>query len=616
MGAIEFMLQAGDSAISPKMSTKKRKVDAECRAFNKTWTARYLFTEVRGKAVCLVCGDQIAVFKDYNLSRHYETKHAENYKNLTDAEMARISEDLVAKLQKQQGFFTKLHASRNAATTASFVISHKIAKNSKPFAAGEFVKECLVDSAALICPEKKEAFEKVPLSRRTVTRRIEDIAGNLELQLQRKVADFDFFSLALDESCDVRDTAQLLVFVRGLTDFTITEELAAMRPLKGTTTGSDLFTEVNACMDTLGLKWDRLVGVTTDGCPNLTGKNVGLLKRMQDKVTEINADQKLVFLHCILHQHVLCKSVIKINHVIDVVTKIVNFIRARALNHRQFVALLEEHQTEHNDISYHTAVRWLSLGKVLKRVWDLKSEIREFCEIKGKDIPQLSDEDWMSDFAFAVDVTALMTTLNTQLQGKGLFVHEMHKLVKASMTKLQFLTRQLESNNLTHMQTLKEVTPSANHIRRYSSMLRALHGEFSRRFEDLRTMEVEMQMISCPFTCNVDNAPSDVQLELIDLQSDTLLAEHFKSQSLLEFYSSLKEEKFPNMRTHAQRMFVLFGSTYICEQTFSVMKFNKSMYRSSLTDDHLSAVLRISTSDFQPDFDTLVKDQQRLDFSH
>jgi len=234
-----------------------------------TKIGKYLFTEVGGKAVCLVCGEQIAVFKDYNLSRHYETKHAEKYKSLTDAERARTSEALLAKLQKQQGFFTKLHTSRDAATKTSFVISHKIAKNSKPFSEGEFVKECLVDSAALICPEKKEAFEQVPLSRRTVTRRIKDIAGNLELQLQREVASFDFFSLALD------DTAQLLVFVRGITpDFKITEELAAMRSMKGTTTGSNLFTEVNACMDTLGLKWDRLAGVTTDGCPNLTGKNV------------------------------------------------------------------------------------------------------------------------------------------------------------------------------------------------------------------------------------------------------------------------------------------------------------------------------------------------------
>ncbi|CAK6962611.1 general transcription factor II-I repeat domain-containing protein 2-like [Scomber scombrus] len=72
-----------------------------------------------------------AVFKDYNLSRHYETKqkHVEKYKNLTDAERARTSEALLANLQEQQGFFAKLDTSRDAATKTSFVISHKIAKN-------------------------------------------------------------------------------------------------------------------------------------------------------------------------------------------------------------------------------------------------------------------------------------------------------------------------------------------------------------------------------------------------------------------------------------------------------------------------------------------------------
>lgn len=81
------------------------------RVFNKTWTTKYLFTEVRGKPVCLVCGEQIAVLKDYNLNRHYETKHAEKYKNVTDAELARTSEILLAKLQKQQGFFFFYQAS-------------------------------------------------------------------------------------------------------------------------------------------------------------------------------------------------------------------------------------------------------------------------------------------------------------------------------------------------------------------------------------------------------------------------------------------------------------------------------------------------------------------------
>lgn len=596
---------------------KKRKVDDECRVFNKTWTAKYFFKEIKDKAVCLICGTQVAVFKDYNLNRHYTTKHEDKYRNLSDEERAREADALMVKLQTQQGLFTKLHTTRNAAVRTSFVISHKIARKSKAFSDGEFIKECLLDSVALICPEKKAAFENVSLSRRTVTRRVEAIAGNLELQLKNRAADFDCFSLALDESCDVRDTAQLLIFLRGITaDFQITEELAAMQSIKGTTTGNDLFTEVNACLDTLGLKWDKLAGVTTDGCPNLTGKNVGLLKRMQDKVTEINPVQKLTFLHCIIHQEVLCKTVLKINHVVDAVTKTVNFIRARALNHRQFVALLEENESEHGDISYHSNIRWLSLGKVLKSVWDLRDQIQNFCEKKGHDIPELSDEDWVADLGFAVDVTALMNELNVKLQCKGLFVHEMYSAVTAFMRKLQLLSSQVKDNILTHLPTLKEATRSADHLHKYSSKLEALHGEFSRRFQDFKTLESEMHMVSSPFNCSVDNAPSDVQMELIDLQSDLLLVEHFRSVSLLDFYSSLKEENFPHLRRHAQRILVLFGSTYVCEQTFSVMKFNKSKHRSSITDEHLSAVLRIATSDIQPDFNALVQAQNRLDYSH
>lgn len=75
---------------------------------------------------------------------------------------------------------------------------------------------------------------------------------------------FDFFFLALDKSCDVCDTSQLLIFLCGIMkDFEMTEELAALRSMKGTTTGSDLFAEVNSCMDKLVIQF---------GCPNLTGK--------------------------------------------------------------------------------------------------------------------------------------------------------------------------------------------------------------------------------------------------------------------------------------------------------------------------------------------------------
>lgn len=251
---------------------------------------------------------------------------------------------------------------------------------------------------------------------------------------------------------------------------------------------------------------------------------------------------------------------------------------------------------EHGDISYY--------------------QIQDFCVKKGHAVPELSDEDWVADLGFAADVTALMNQLNVKLQCRGLFVHEMYSAVKAFMRKLQLISSQVKDNFLTHLPTLKEAIPNANHLHKYSAMLEVLHAEFSRRFQDFKALENEMDMVSSPFTCSVDNASSDVQMELIDLQSDTLLAEHFRSVSLLDFYSSLKEENFPHLRNHAQRILVLFGSTYVCEQTFSVMKFNKSKHRSSVTDDHLSAVLRIATSDIQPDFNALVQNQNRLDYSH
>ena len=94
---------------------------------------------------------------------------------------------------------------------------------------------------------------------------------------------------------------------------------------------------------------------------------MGLLKRMQDKATEIDTEHKLIFIHCIIHEHALCRLVLKLNNVGDAVTKTVNFIWARALNERQLVPLLEKQDNEHVGIRYITAVRWYSLGKVLKR---------------------------------------------------------------------------------------------------------------------------------------------------------------------------------------------------------------------------------------------------------
>lgn len=92
-----------------KMSgPKKRKVDKECRVFNKEWTTKYFFTEHRSSAVCLICQETVAVFKEYNISRHFATKHAYYASNLSTKEREAAAQKLAANLKAQLFFTVKL----------------------------------------------------------------------------------------------------------------------------------------------------------------------------------------------------------------------------------------------------------------------------------------------------------------------------------------------------------------------------------------------------------------------------------------------------------------------------------------------------------------------------
>lgn len=79
---------------------------------------------------------------------------------------------------------------------------------------------------------------------------------NLLHHLQNPAKKLCYFSLALDESNDVRDSAQLLIYVRETNEyFEVTEELAALQSIKGTTTGVDIFEKVCQTVNGLELDW-------------------------------------------------------------------------------------------------------------------------------------------------------------------------------------------------------------------------------------------------------------------------------------------------------------------------------------------------------------------------
>uniref|UniRef100_A0AAZ3S7J0 SPIN-DOC-like zinc-finger domain-containing protein n=1 Tax=Oncorhynchus tshawytscha TaxID=74940 RepID=A0AAZ3S7J0_ONCTS len=568
----------------------KRK--AENRSFLDKWEAEYLFTYVKDKPVCLVCGVNVAVSKEYNIRRHYETKHHDKYKDLDMTQRSQKVEEMKRSLVSQQNMFKKATSQSEAAVKASYIVAAEIAKSARPFNEGEFMKK---------------SFSNVSLSRNTVANRTCDLATNLYDQLMEKGKDFVAFSLAVDESCDASDTAQLSVFIRGVdSNLCVTEELLGFKSMHGTTTGKEIFEEVSKCVTEIKLPWDKLVGLTTDGAPAMCGKKSGLVGMVREKMREENCAGELTVYHCIIHQEALCAKALKMEHVMTTVTQVVNFIRAKGLNHRQFKSFLEGCGSEYADVPYHTEVRWLSRGKVLNRCFELREEICQFLETKGKDTAEPREQKFLCELAFLCDISSHLDALNLQLQGRGRIITDMYAAVRAFKTKLCLWENQMLQGNPCHFpccQSIKAqistaVFPCAQFAEKHS----VLAAEFSRRFADFDAQKCKFELLSNPFAVDVENAPTNIQMELIELQCNDTLKSKYDAVGAAQFPRFIPDT-MPQLRTQAAQMLSMFGSTYLCEQLFSSMKMTK---RSRLTDEHLRSILRISSAQsLSPDIDEL-----------
>ncbi|KAK0154547.1 General transcription factor II-I repeat domain-containing protein 2 [Merluccius polli] len=582
--------------------TGKRKVDDDHRQFHERWELEYFFVEHRGTPTCLVCAEKVAVVKEYNIRRHYLTRHAEEYAKYRGDEREKRVIDLKKCFTWQQTLFRKPTDEADKAVKASYTLSEMIARAGKPFTEGEFIKECMLQAASIVCPEKRAQFASISLSPNTVAERVTELSGNIYGQLRDKVKDFRAYSVALDESTDTTDTAQLAIYVRGVDDkFHVTEELLRVIPMCGQTTAQEIFRQLCDALSDAGLSWKRLAGITTDGAPSMTGRKNGLVALVQKKLEEEGVEEAIA-LHCIIHQQALACKCLKFKHVMSVVVKVINRLRSKGLKHRQFRAFLEEIESAYEDVLYFTEVRWLSRGNMLKRFFELRNEVKAFMEQDGMEAPELSDPKWLMDFAFLVDITHELNVLNKKLQGPGQLVSAAYDNVKAFSTKLVLWKTQVSQKNLCHFPACKALADKGTPFscEEYVEAIVKLQEEFNHRFADFKTHKSIFQIFANPFSFDVEDAPPVLQMELIDLQCSSDLKAKFRDvngneEKLGQFMRELPAT-FPELSRMFKRTMCLFGSTYLCEKLFSTMNFNKSKHRSRLTDAHLQAILRVSTA--------------------
>ena len=124
----------------------------------------------------------------------------------------------------------KTHTDNEKTVQCSFLIAQKIAQTMKPYSEGDFVKKCLTDVTEEMYPKMVQEFEKISLSRWTIARRIDELAGDICDTLKHKVKNFVSWRFAIDESIDVKDAAQLAIFIKGVDKMlNETEELLSLR---------------------------------------------------------------------------------------------------------------------------------------------------------------------------------------------------------------------------------------------------------------------------------------------------------------------------------------------------------------------------------------------------
>lgn len=160
--------------------------------------------------------------------------------------------------------------------------------------------------------------------------------------------------------------------------------------------------------------------------------------------------------------------------------------------------------------------------------------------------------------------------------------------------------------NLAHFsgcQSMSASFPRTFSCGQLTTKLSQLKSELD-RLSDFRAQQSGFAIFTNLFTTNVSTAPQHLQMELLELQSDSGLRAKFQ-----DFYRLLPPALMPQLWLHAAHVLSRFGSTYLCEQMFSIR--NKNKHRPRLTDDNLHEVLRIaSAQDLKPDTDTLVMEKR------
>ncbi|XP_047127707.1 protein FAM200C-like [Hydra vulgaris] len=210
-----------------------------------------------------------------------------------------------------------------------------------------------------------------------------------------------------------RSVASFMVFVRyvHIKIQSMKEEFLFCKSLLGITKARDVYSIIKSFFEKHRVDWiNKLGSLCTDG--EMLGKTSGFSALVKKEIPNVKTT------HCFLHRHALASRTLPtfLKGFMARCIKIINFIRARALNHRLFKKLCQEMGSDHEVLLYYTEVRWLSRGQILKRLFELRVEVSIFLKDQKSALYQiLESENFLQGLAYLTDIFSYLNETNLAL---------------------------------------------------------------------------------------------------------------------------------------------------------------------------------------------------------
>lgn len=264
---------------------------------------------------------------------------------------------------------------------------------------------------------------------------------------------------------------------------------------------------------------------------------------------------------------------------------------------------------DHTAVLFYSEARWLSRGKVLYRVLELKEQIQIFLQEEGMNelASKFGKEHFLMKLAYLSDIFSKLNQLNLQLQGKDKYLLHLTDQVSSFIRKLEMRGRKLEQGNtepfknLTTFSKTNKLTESTV-IPCFLEHISALRGHFQKYFPD---NTVQFDWVRDPFTAPApDDLSSSEEEQFIEMTSSMRLK--FPSKSLCQFWLGVERE-FPLIGQKAVEILLPCATSYLCETGFSAVASLKTKYRSRL---NIENDLRVAISKLQPSFEQICSEKQ------